>query len=99
MSGSKPIALAADARFLASPNQVYCEVASEAVLLSLDTGEYFGLNEVAASVWRLIQVPRSLFELRDALLEEYEGVDPMTCLDQIIALLDEMNGLGLVVVR
>jgi len=99
MNRSKPITVATDTRFLASPNQVYCEVASEAVLLSLETGEYFGLNEVAASVWRLIQTPRTVAELRDALMLEYEGVDEVTCLEQTIALLEEMTTLGLVDTR
>ena len=99
MSRSRSTGVAADTRFFASPNQVHCEVASEAVLLSLETGEYFGLNEVAASVWRLIQTPQTVIEIRDALLDEYEGIDPVTCLEQVVALLDEMLTLGLIETR
>ena len=99
MSNANRQTFATDTRFLASPDQVYCEVASEAVLLSLETGEYFGLNEVAASVWRLIQTPRTLEELLDALLDEYEGVDRCTCTEQVVTLLDEMTALGLVETR
>jgi hypothetical protein len=99
MNRTKPVTLVAETRFFASPQQVYCEVASEAVLLSLESGEYFGLNEVAASVWRLIQTPKTLAEVCDGLLLEYDDVDAATCADQTIALLDEMVSLGLVEAR
>lgn len=96
---SRVLSLTLDSEVVASPQQVSCEVASEAVLLSLESGEYFGLNEVGASIWRLIQHPRTVSELRDALLGEYEGVAPDECLQQVLAFLDEMSQLGLVEIR
>lgn len=83
-------------RVVASPKQVSCDVASETVILSLDSGEYFGLNEVGATVWRLLQKPQTVAELSDALLDEYEGVDEKECLDQVLRLLEELWALQLV---
>jgi hypothetical protein len=80
----------------ASPQQVSCDVADEAVLLSMRDGEYYGLNEVGASIWRLIQQPRTVVEVRDALLAEYEGIEPCECEQAVVAFLAEMISLKLV---
>ena len=55
----------------ASPQQISCGVADEAVLLSMRDGEYYGLNEVAASIWKHVQQPRTLL----AAEEEAEPVE------------------------
>ena len=92
--GMKELSL--ETAVLASPQQVSCEVAKEAVLLSMRDGEYYGLNEVAASIWRLIQQPRTLFQIRDALLDEYTDVDPAECERAVRGFLEEMIAVQLV---
>jgi hypothetical protein len=93
---TKRVPLTPQSRVIASPQQVSCDVASETVILSLESGEYFGLNEVGATIWRLIQEPHTVEQLRDALLEEYEGVDESECLDEVLRLLEELWALQLV---
>jgi len=88
--------LSLDTIVRASPQQVSCDVADEAVLLSMRDGEYYGLNEVGASIWRLIQQPRSVLELRDALLEEYADIESDECERAVVAFLTEMISLKLV---
>jgi hypothetical protein len=44
----------------------------EAVLLDLASGAYFGLNEVGTRFWDLLDRPRTLAEIRDALLLEFD---------------------------
>lgn len=55
-----------------SPGTLYREVQGEAVLLQLDNGEYFGLDEVATRIWQLIVQHGDLDAVRKALLEEYD---------------------------
>lgn len=81
---------------VASQQQISCDVADEAVLLSMQTGQYYGLNPVAASIWKLIQEPRTIVQLLDALVEEYEGVTKEECRTQLLFFLDEMISLELV---
>ena len=81
---------------LASPQQVSCDIADEAVLLSMSDGEYYGLNEVAASIWKLVQQPRTLAEVRDALLAEYDDIHPAECEQAVVKFLTEMVALDLV---
>jgi len=83
-------------RVVASDQQVACEVADEVVLLSMDNGQYYGLNAVGASIWRLIQTPRTLEEVRDRLLAEYADVSAETCADETLAFVTTMLELGLV---
>jgi coenzyme PQQ synthesis protein D (PqqD) len=97
VSGMRSLSL--DSEVLASRQQVSCDVADEAVLLSMRDGEYYGLNEVAASIWRHIQQPRTVLQVRDALLEEYGDIELQECEKSVLAFLNEMIALNLVVVR
>ena len=45
---------------VATGRQVACEVGTEAVLLHMDQGIYYGLNSVASRVWQLVQTPREI---------------------------------------
>lgn len=88
--------LALDTRVVASSQQVSCDVANEAVLLSMHDGEYYGLNEVAATIWKLVQQPRTVLEIRDTLLEEYAGIDAGECQRAVRDFLGEMISLQMV---
>ena len=79
-----------------SDQQISCDVADEVVLLSMQNGEYYGLNSVGASIWRQIQQPRKLADVRDALLGEYAGIGAETCTKEILAFSAEMLSLGLI---
>lgn len=92
---TKKLDLSLHSEVLASPQQVSCEVAEEAVLLSMRNGEYYGLNEVGASIWKLIQQPRRVIDIRDELLDLYSGVDESECEQQILSFLNEMVSLDL----
>ena len=81
---------------MASDEQISCDVADEVVLLSVQNGQYYGLNPVGASIWRLIQQPRTLAEVRDGLLDEYAGVSTDTCSREVLAFATTMLTLGLI---
>lgn len=68
------------------------------VLLNLRDGVYYGLEGVGTRVWSLIQQPRPLAEIRDALTEEFD-VDPGRCERDLRALLGDLVKRGLAVVQ
>lgn len=72
------------------------ELGDELVALDANAGECFGFNSVATSVWRQLDQPRSLEQIKDALLREYD-VDPDQCERELHELLDDLSGKGLVV--
>jgi len=96
MTTVSSMSLSLESRVLASPQQVSCDVADEAVLLSMRDGEYYGLNEVAASIWKLVQEPRTVRQIRDALLGDYADIDSGECEHAVLSFLNEMVTLGLV---
>jgi hypothetical protein len=83
---------------VAVPDQVSCDLAGEAAVLSLKSGTYYGLNPVGARIWSLLQQSRTVGEIRDAILAEYE-VEPRRCEEDLFTLLDQLAAEGLIVVR
>jgi hypothetical protein len=88
----------ADTRVAAARDQVSVEVEGEAVILSLADGVYYGLDPVGARVWQLMEQPRTVAELRDAVVAEWE-VDAPTAERDLLALLADLAGRGLVEIR
>jgi hypothetical protein len=76
-------------------DQVSCDLSGEAAILNLKSGVYFGLNTVGASIWKLIQEPKTVKEIRDAILEEY-NVEPARCEHDIFEILQEFSTHGLI---
>ena len=69
--------------------------ADRAVMMSVQAGQYFGLDAVGARVWELLESPRTIGQLCDQLCEEFE-VDPQTCRLQILDFAGELLGKGIV---
>ncbi len=82
----------------AAKDQISADLSDEVVMLHLKSGVYYGLDAVGARVWSLIQEPRAVSEVRDALLEEYE-VDPDRCERELLAFLQELAAQGLIEVQ
>jgi hypothetical protein len=74
---------------------VSCALADGAAVLDLNSSTYFTLNEVGARVWNLIAQPKSVGEVRDALVALYE-VAPDRCYGDLISLLERLADAGLI---
>jgi len=48
------------------------EIGGEAVMMSIEKGAYFGLNPVATRIWDLIEQPKTIAELIQAITDEYD---------------------------
>lgn len=82
-------------RFALSKDVVSRVISGEAVVLDLASQTYFGLNAVGTRVWEHLQAGRSVKEIRDALLKEFE-VAPDALEKDVVALLNELTQKGLV---
>jgi hypothetical protein len=80
---------------VASRNQVSCDLGEEAAILGLRNSVYYGLNPVGARVWRLLQRPRSVGEICETIVNEYD-VAAERCEGDLITLLQQMLREGLV---
>ena len=95
MVSSSAIKLSEQSMIVVSPDQVSCDLSGESAILNLKAGVYYGLNEVGTRIWKLIQEPRRVGDLRDALLEEYE-VEPDRCEADLMILLQDLLDNGLI---
>lgn len=75
---------------------IWQNLEGEIVLLNPNTGEYFGLNDVASSFWELIDGTRNLGDIIDGLLGEYE-VEREELHRDIEALIQRMLPFNLVI--
>ena len=83
---------------VAAKEQTSCDLDGESVVLDMSSGKYYGLNSVGGAVWNLIQQPKTVRDLRDALVAEFE-VDPQRCEEDLLAWLESMSDKGLVKVE
>ena len=82
----------------AAKEQVSCDLAGEAAILDLKSGQYYGLNSIGARIWSLIQEPHSISEVLHTLLAEYD-VDALQCEQDLFALVQKLAASGLIEVQ
>jgi hypothetical protein len=93
--GMSAIKLLDRSRIAISADQVSCDLEGEVAILNLKNSVYYGLDPVGASVWNLIQQPKTFAEIRDALLDMYE-VDSAQLVSDLQVLLGELSEQGLI---
>jgi hypothetical protein len=82
----------------AAKDQLSSSIGGETVILGLNAGHYYGVGDVGARVWQLIQEPRRVADIRDTIVAEYE-VDPAVCEADLLKLLDQLAAARLIEVR
>jgi hypothetical protein len=87
-----------EVHYIASDDQVSADIKGEAAILGLNSGVYYGLNEVGARIWHLLEEPRTITQIRDEILDDYE-IDPAQCEQDIRALITELIEQNLVIIR
>ena len=57
------------------------KVADEAILIDLDTGTYFSLNNIGTEFWELFDGEKTLQELADSVAKKYKVESEMVIAD------------------
>ncbi|AEN73807.1 hypothetical protein Rhom172_1894 [Rhodothermus marinus SG0.5JP17-172] len=83
---------------VASPEQVSSKLGEEVVILNLRNGVYYGLDPIGTRIWELIQEPRSVRQVCEVLLEEYD-VTFEQCAEDVLALMRDLQAQGLIEAR
>jgi hypothetical protein len=83
---------------MVTSQQVSCPLGDESAILNMKNSVYYGVNPVGATVWNLLKEAKTVGQIRDAILNEYE-VDEVRCEKDLFALLEEMRSEGLIEVR
>ena len=72
-----------------SPSVLTAEVDGEVVMMSIEQGRYFGLDDIGSDVWHRIEPPCSFAALIDRLAADYDA-DRATIAADVQALLARM---------
>jgi len=83
---------------VAAECQVFSDLGDEVAILDLKSGTYYGLDAVGARIWGLIQEPRTVEEIHNTLISEYE-VEPHRCKLDLIMLLQDLAEQELIEIR
>jgi hypothetical protein len=87
-AGSTPVV--ADATIVSrSPSVLTAEVDGEVVMMSIEQGRYFGLDDIGSDIWKRLDSPCSFAELIDRLARDYDA-DRATIAADVRALLGRM---------
>lgn len=78
--------------------QLSCDVAGEFAVMNLKTGTHYGLDQIGARIWTLIQQPKTFEQIRDTIVAEYD-VDVARCEADLLALLRKLKAEGLIETR
>jgi hypothetical protein len=87
--------LSSHTSIVAARETVFSDLGGEIAILSLRSGEYFGLNAVGAFIWQFLQSPRTLMEICRAVEGAFE-VDAEKCTRDVVNLIGELREQGLV---
>lgn len=81
--------------FVAIKEHLYSDLNGEAVILSMKSGKYYGLNEVGRRIWNAVKDPTNFEEIHAKVMREYE-VDEETCHREVSSFLQKMFDEGLI---
>ncbi|MEW5946625.1 MAG: PqqD family protein [bacterium] len=71
------------------------EMDGGSVLLNMDTGVYYSLNETGTELWSALDGKRSVGEIIEMICDSYDAA-PQTAGADVVELLEDLEGEGLV---
>jgi hypothetical protein len=77
------------------PDMLASEMDGEKVMMSIERGEYYGLDETGSRVWDLIENETRVGDIVVQLLEEFD-VDRDECARDVMEFLEELKQKGLI---
>jgi hypothetical protein len=80
------------------PEVISAEADQDLVMVSIATGHYYGLSEVAREIWEGIERPKRIADLVEDLAASYH-IDRPTCEDQTLSFLEALLDEGLLQVK
>jgi hypothetical protein len=79
------------------PDMLFSHIDDEVVMMSIESGEYYGLNPIASKIWELLEKPHTTVQLVELLMQEFD-VDEQTCREDVLQFLRQMLQKNLITV-
>lgn len=71
------------------PDVVAANVDQDVVMVSIESGYYYGVSDVARQIWQALEQPIKIADLIDELAVTYK-VDRATCAEQTMSFLEDL---------
>jgi hypothetical protein len=84
-----------DSRIVRSSDIVFNEMDGETIMMSIENGEYYGINSIGSRIWKLLETPKAASEICDALLPDFD-VTREQCAKDVLLFLNRMAEKGVV---
>ena len=72
-----------------SPEIVHSDMDGEIVMMSIEQGEYYGIDAIGSEIWSMLEEARTIQDICAALCERYD-VDESVCQQDVIRFLEQM---------
>ena len=92
------MAISMKSRVIRSSDPIAEPVDDELVMADIDSGKYYGLNDIATAIWQNLEKRITVEDLCKRLCESYE-VTPEQCSKEVLAFLNELETRNLIVVE
>lgn len=94
----RKVILALDSVVQRNPKLVASQMDGEVVMMSIDDGAYYGLDEIGSRIWELMENQVMVNNILDSLLEEFE-VEREECLIDTLEFLNDLMDKNLLLVK
>lgn len=84
-----------DPQYQRDENQLFSLIDDEVVMLNIENGEYYYLNEVGSNIWKLLENPTNLSQIILSLKELYD-VSHVECTKDVLTYLVELTERNLI---
>ena len=95
MTGKQPIQL--DSMVARDQSLMFSDLDDETVMMSIESGKYYGLDDIGSRIWVLSEQQCSVGDICDSLMTEFE-VDRDTCQRHVFEFLEELKDEGIITV-
>lgn len=85
-----PLGISLDTTVQQTSNQLAADMGDgEIAMLSIDSGQYFHLNETSSRIWELIETPACVRDICETLKAEFT-IDNEQCETEVLALVSKL---------
>ena len=81
-----------------NPAIISSKMDDEVVMMSIEKGNYYGLNPVAAEIWEMLTAPMTVQAIIDRLMEEFD-VEHEQCYNEVLVYIGKLEHEGLIIVN
>lgn len=70
---------------------------NETIMMSIENGEYYGINPVGSQIWEQIKTPRKVADICKIMCREF-NVEPEQCRRDVVNFLNQMVEKGIIAI-